>query len=167
MGGSGNDRLEGGIGNDSLTGGDGADTLAGGAGNDTLSGGLLSDTFEWKLADAGTRGTPAVDTVADFDAAAQASGGDVLDLRDLLSGENHNTATGNLANFLHFEKSGGDTKVHISSAGGFAGGFAAGAEDQTVVLSGVDLYAAAGVGVNATDQQIIQDLLTKGKLITD
>ena len=167
VGGSGNDRLEGGIGNDSLTGGDGADTLAGGAGNDTLSGGLLSDTFEWKLADAGTRGTPAVDTVTDFNAAAQASGGDVLDLRDLLSGENHNTATGNLANFLHFEKSGGDTKVHISSAGGFAGGFAAGAEDQTVVLSGVDLYAAAGVGVNATDQQIIQDLLTKGKLITD
>ncbi|MBK7017605.1 MAG: tandem-95 repeat protein [Sulfuritalea sp.] len=166
-GGAGDDRLEGGTDNDSLTGGDGADTLAGGAGNDTLTGGLLSDTFEWTLADPGERGTPAVDTVTDFDVAAQASGGDVLDLRDLLSGENHNTGTGNLANFLHFEKDGADTKVHVSSTGGFAGGFAAGAEDQTVVLTGVDLYAAAGLGTNATDQQIIQDLLTKGKLITD
>lgn len=165
IGGSGDDRLEGGADNDSLTGGDGEDTLAGGAGNDTLTGGLLSDTFEWTLADPGERGTPAVDTVTDFDAAAQASGGDVLDLRDLLSGENHNTGTGNLANFLHFEKDGSDTKVHISSTGGFAGGFATGAEDQTVVLQGVDLYAS--VGVNATDQQIIQDLLNKGKLITD
>jgi Ca2+-binding RTX toxin-like protein len=166
-GGTGDDRLEGGADNDSLTGGDGEDTLAGGAGNDTLTGGLLSDTFEWTLADPGARGTPAVDVVTDFSVAAQASGGDVLDLRDLLSGENHNTATGNLANFLHFEKVGGDTKVHVSSTGGFAGGFAAGAEDQTVVLTGVDLYAAAGLGTNATDQQIIQDLLTKGKLITD
>jgi hypothetical protein len=34
-----------------------------------------------------------------------------------------------------------------------------------VILQGVDLYAS--VGVNATDQQIIQDLLNKGKLITD
>ena len=166
-GGTGDDRLEGGADNDSLTGGDGEDTLAGGAGNDTLTGVLLSDTFEWTLADPGARGTPAVDIVTDFSVAAQASGGDVLDLRDLLSGENHNTATGNLANFLHFEKVGGDTKVHVSSTGGFAGGFAAGAEDQTVVLTGVDLYAAAGLGTNATDQQIIQDLLTKGILITD
>ncbi|MBI5109772.1 MAG: tandem-95 repeat protein, partial [Rhodocyclales bacterium] len=164
-GGLGNDRLEAGAGNDSLTGGDGSDTLSGGAGNDTLTGGLLSDTFEWTLADAGAKGTPAVDTITDFNTAAAPSGGDVLDLRDLLSGENHSTATGNLANFLSFEKVGGDTKVHISSSGGFAGGFNSGAEDQTVVLQGVDLYAS--VGVNATDQQIIQDLLNKGKLITD
>ncbi|MCX7149576.1 MAG: type I secretion C-terminal target domain-containing protein, partial [Rhodocyclales bacterium] len=164
-GGLGSDRLEGGAGNDSLTGGDGADTLSGGAGNDTLTGGLLSDTFEWTLADAGAKGTPAVDTITDFNTAAAPSGGDVLDLRDLLSGENHATGTGNLANFLHFEKVGGDTKVHISSSGGFGGGFNSGAEDQTVVLQGVDLTAS--IGVNATDQQIIQDLLTKGKLITD
>jgi hypothetical protein len=164
-GGLGDDRLEGGAGNDSLSGGDGADTLSGGAGNDTLTGGLLSDTFEWTLADAGSRGTPAVDTITDFNTAAAPSGGDVLDLRDLLSGENHTTGTGNLANFLHFEKVGGDTKVHISSNGGFAGGYTTNAEDQTVVLQGVDLYAS--VGANATDQQIIQDLLNKGKLITD
>jgi Ca2+-binding RTX toxin-like protein len=164
-GGAGTDRLEGGAGNDTLTGGDGADTLSGGAGSDDLSGGLLSDTFEWTLADAGAKGAPAVDTITDFDAAAKASGGDVLDLRDLLSGENHDVATGNLANFLHFEKDGSNTNVHVSSIGGFGGGYTPTAEDQTVVLQGVDLYAI--VGANATDQQIIQDLLTKGKLITD
>ena len=164
-GGSGADRLEGGAGNDSLVGGDGMDTLSGGAGNDTMTGGLLSDTFEWTLADAGTRGSPAADRITDFGTAAAPSGGDVLDLRDLLSGENHDVATGNLANFLHFEPTGGGTKVHISSNGGFSAGFTAGAEDQTVLLEGIDLYAI--VGSNATDQQIIQDLLTKGKLITD
>jgi Ca2+-binding RTX toxin-like protein len=165
QGGTGADRLEGGAGADSLVGGDGADTLSGGAGNDTLAGGLLSDTFEWTLADVGSKGTPAVDTVTDFNTAAAASGGDVLDLRDLLQGENQGVGVGNLANFLHFEKDGGDTKVHISSTGGFGGGYTKSAEDQTVVLQGVNLYAF--VGSNATDQQIIQDLLTKGKLITD
>jgi hypothetical protein len=34
-----------------------------------------------------------------------------------------------------------------------------------VILQGVDLYAI--VGASATDQQIIQDLLSKSKLITD
>jgi Ca2+-binding RTX toxin-like protein len=175
-GSTGNDQLEGGAGDDILTGDGadtvtgGADTLSGGAGNDTMTGGLLSDTFEWVLADAGARGTPAVDTITDFDVAAGPTGavpaqGDVLDLRDLLSGENHAVATGNLSNFLHFELSGADTKVHISSTGAFGGGFSAALEDQTVILTGVDVYSI--VGANATDQQIIQDLLTKGKLITD
>ncbi|MBI5897988.1 MAG: type I secretion C-terminal target domain-containing protein, partial [Rhodocyclales bacterium] len=166
-GGTGADRLEGGAGVDILTGGDGADTLAGGAGNDTLTGGLLSDTFEWTLADAGDRGTPAVDTISDFDTAAAGSGGDVLDLRDLLSGENHTVATGNLANFLHFEKDGADTKVHISSNGGFGGGYTTSAEDQTVILQGKDLYTDLGLAVTATDQAVIQKLLDNNKLITD
>ena len=165
---AGDDRLEGGEGDDALAGGSGADTLSGGEGDDTLSGGLgdlVSDTFEWTLADAGAKGAPAVDTITDFDAAAAPSGGDVLDLRDLLSGENEGVGIGNLASFLHFEKSGNDTMVHISSSGGFGSGYTPAAEDQTVVLQDVDLYAF--VGSNATDQQIIQDLLTKGKLITD
>ncbi|MBK9624604.1 MAG: calcium-binding protein [Rhodocyclaceae bacterium] len=60
-----------GAGTDTLTGGDGTDTLSGGAGNDTLTGGLLSDTFEWTLGDVGARGTPAVDTITDFNPASQ------------------------------------------------------------------------------------------------
>ena len=75
----------------------------------------------------------------------------------------------NLSNYLHFEKSGSDTIVHISSNGGFAsdthtigGAFSTGSEDQKITLQNVDLT----VGFS-TDQQIIQDLLNKGKLITD
>ncbi|MCF8177341.1 MAG: tandem-95 repeat protein [Sulfuritalea sp.] len=157
--------LLGGAGDDVITGGMGGDLIAGGAGNDTLSGGLndlVSDTFKWSLADKGAVGSPAVDTITDFATAAKASGGDVLDLRDLLQGENQTSGTGNLADFLHFEKTGSDTKVHISSSGGFNSGYTFAAEDQTVLLQGVDL-----IGVNTTDAQIIQDLLTKGKLITD
>ncbi|MDZ4251553.1 MAG: Ig-like domain-containing protein, partial [Sulfuritalea sp.] len=160
MGTAGDDVLLGGSGDDQLSAGLGSDLIVGGAGDDLLSGGLLdlaSDTFRWSLTDAGTGGSPAVDTITDFDTASQASGGDVLDLRDLLSGEN----SGNLADYLHFEKVGSDTVLHIKSAG------AAGSEDQTVLLQGVDLYAAAGVGIGAPDQDIINDLLTKGKLITD
>jgi VCBS repeat-containing protein len=164
---TGDDVLLGGVTNEIITGDAGNDVISGGGGNDTLTGGLGSDIFQWSLADKGTSGTPAQDRVTDFSAAPAASGGDVLDLRDLLQGEN----SGNLANFLHFEKSGTDTIVHISSAGGFAAdphnvgapsSTVTGAEDQKILLSGVDL-----IGTLTTDQQVIQDLLTKGKLNTD
>jgi len=161
-GGDGADLLEGGAGTDTLSGGIGDDTIAGGAGSDFLTGGSGSDVFEWTLADAGVKGVPAVDTVTDFSPLAKASGGDVLDLRDLLSSENHDVGTGNLANYLHFELVGADTKVHISSNGGFSAGYAPNQENQTIVLQGVDLTAGF-----SNDQQIIQDMLNKGKLITD
>lgn len=157
IGTAGDDVLLGGSASDSISGGAGNDVISGGAGDDWLTGGLGSDTFRWSLADKGTAGSPAVDTITDFDTATQASGGDVLDLRDLLQGE----TAGSLADYLHFEKVGSDTLVHIKSAGALGG------EDQTVVLLGVDLYAAAGVGVGAPDQDIINDLVAKGKLITD
>ena len=113
------------------------------------------------------------DTITDFNLGARSAGGDVLDLRDLLVGETAGTLLGqdNLANFLHFEKSGADTIVHISSTGGFSSDPHAvgapsatvlGAVDQRIVLSGVDM-----IGVYTTDQQVIQDLLTRGKLNTD
>ena len=117
-GGDGNDKIFGGAGNDIINGGLGADLISGGAGNDTLTGGGAGvDVFKWELADAGTKGTPATDTITDFDPASMALGGDVLDLRDLLSGENHTVGTGNLASYLHFELSGGNTVVHVSSTG--------------------------------------------------
>jgi Ca2+-binding RTX toxin-like protein len=172
-GGSGDDRLDGGAGNDTINGGAGRDLIIGGQGNDTLTGGLGSDVFQWKLGDGGTAGSPAVDTITDFGTATRAAGGDVLDLRDLLVGERAGTILGqdNLANFLHFEKSGADTIVHISTTGGFSSDPHAvgspsstvlGAADQKIVLSGVDM-----IGVYTTDQQVIQDLLSKGKLNTD
>jgi VCBS repeat-containing protein len=158
----GNDSLVGGTGNDVLDGGDGNDTLAGGAGNDTLTGGIGSDVFEWTLADIGPKGAPAVDAVTDFDPALPGAGGDLLDLRDLLVGEH---GVDNLHNYLHFELTNtGDTIVHISAIGEFAGGFDSSKTVQQIRLEGVDLFANATFN---TDQQIIQDLLTKGKLITD
>lgn len=163
------DVINGGGGNDVINGGAGADTISGGAGNDTLTGGLGSDTFKWTLGDTGVAGKPAVDAITDFNKAAAGSatdGGDILDLRDLLQGESHTgTAVGNLNNYLHFEKSGSDTVIHISSSGGYVGGnFAAGATDQKIVLQGVDLTNS---GALTNDTQIIQDLLTKGKLSAD
>ncbi|RYY94484.1 MAG: type I secretion C-terminal target domain-containing protein [Comamonadaceae bacterium] len=63
---------------------------------------------------------------------------------------------------MHFEKAGADTVLHVSSVGDFSGGYSATREVQTIVLQGVDL-----IGTMNTDQQIIQDLLTKGRLLTD
>jgi Ca2+-binding RTX toxin-like protein len=162
LGGTGADTIYGGTGNDSIDGGDGNDLIIGGAGNDTMIGGLGSDTFKWALADAGIKGTPAADTINGFDVAPVASGGDVLDLRDLLTGENHTVATGNLSSFLHFEKSGANTVIHVSSNGEYAAGFNAAKDVQTITLTGVDL-----VGTSTTDQQVIQSLLNNNKLITD
>ena len=98
----------------------------------------------------------------------------MLDLRDLLQGESvgASNGAGNLANYLHFEVSGGNTIVHISHTGGFTadshsvgGSYTSGAETQQIVLSGVNLqslYSGA-----TTDQQIITQLLNNNKLITD
>jgi surface adhesion protein len=164
-GGSGSDILWGGAGNDVLNGGDGADTLRGGAGNDQLTGGLGADVFVWHFADKGAGNAPAGDTIADFNTAAKAAGGDVLDLRDLLQGE---TTSATLDRYLDFAVSGGTTEIRISSAGGFVNGtYAAAAEDQRITLTGVDIRSALGLSAGASDSQIISELINRGKLLTD
>ena len=167
-GGAGADTLRGEAGNDSLIGGAGFDILIGGAGNDTLTGGVggldtTADTFKWELADKGAVGIPANDVVSDFNPAAFGLGGDVLDLRDILTGENHvGLDAGNLASFIHFEQIGLNTVLHLSSAGAYAAGFDAAKDVQVITLQNVDLVTGF-----ANDQAIIADLLTKQKLITD
>jgi len=164
IGTDGADVIHGGDGDDIIRGGSGNDLIGGDGGDDVLTGGLGADVFEWTLGDGGTAGSPTFDQITDFDTRSVATGGDALDLRDLLQGESHTgTNPGNLGNFLHFEQSNGNTIVHVSSNGGFSGGYAAGQEDATIVLNNVDLFA----GGLANDQQVITDLLTKGKLITD
>uniref|UniRef100_UPI0006534626 Calx-beta domain-containing protein n=1 Tax=Caenimonas sp. SL110 TaxID=1450524 RepID=UPI0006534626 len=162
-GGDGNDSLVGGAGNDSLIGGLGSDTLVGGAGNDTMTGtggNGVADVFSWSLADRGSNGAPRIDTVTDFDTVA---GSDKLDLRDLLAGDTSSyLPTGNLTFFMHFDLSGGDTRVHVSTTGGFANGYTAAREDQTIILQGVDLVTGT-----TSDQQIIQNLLANNKILTD
>ena len=171
-------RLTGNDGNNALSGLDGNDRLIGGMDNDLLSGGLGNDIFEWNLADKGTAGSPAVDTISDFVYTGNATGTvartDALDLRDLLVGEASTELVtgatpniGNLLNYLDININGADTEIRISSAGGFSGGtYNASAEDQRIVLTGVNLYTATGaVAGNETD--LIQRLLANGSLVVD
>ena len=142
------DILSGYAGNDTLNGGDGNDVLMGGAGTDVLNGGAGADVLRWSLGETGT------DTVQSFGTVA---GSDILDLRDMLVGEMHiGNNAGNLANYLHFTTTGGTTTLTVNAD-------AVGGVEQTIVFQGTDL----SVGGLTTDQLIIQDLLNKGKLITD
>ncbi len=169
-GGAGNDTLDGGTGNDSLYGGDGADLLIGGAGNDYLNGGLGADTFQWSFGDKGTLSSVAVDRIQAFDTNPAASGGDILDLRDLLQGESQTADS--LDNYLHFNYSSstGNTTLYISATGAFSDGNSVSDNPvnvtsndvQQIVFNGVDLTSGF-----STDQQLIQDLINNGKLKTD
>ncbi|HRA81997.1 MAG TPA: type I secretion C-terminal target domain-containing protein, partial [Thauera sp.] len=168
-GGADNDTVRGGTGNDWLYGGQGADTLygeagndvvIGGAGNDVLYGGAGADVFKWSLGDQGSTAAPAVDVVKDF----TPSQGDVLDLRDLLIGEAHQgLEAGNLADYLSFDYvpgaggATGTTVIAVKTLGADMSG-----PDQIIRLESVDL-----LGGVSDDQQIIQNLLASGKLITD
>ncbi|WP_235582373.1 S-layer family protein, partial [Rhizobacter sp. Root16D2] len=174
------DKLIGGDGNDSMNGGAADDTLIGGKGNDLLTGGAGHDVFQWKFADQGTTAAPARDVITDFDNANNS--GDVLDLRDLLVGESHtangvttatnigtNNATaitvdhGNLSNYLHFSVVGGNTVVEVSTNGGFTNGtYNAGAVNQVITISNLNL-----VGTFVNDNQVLDDLLKRGKLVVD
>jgi Ca2+-binding RTX toxin-like protein len=153
---------------DSLSGGGGSDTLVGGQGNDILVGGSAADTFKWLSGDQGTSGSPASDTVSDFDASLQ-KGTDVLDFRDLLQGElaGAKKTAGNLAGYLHFsyDAAHSQTVIEIKANGGFTSqstsGPVGGAE-QVVYLSGANL-----VGAKATQDAVIEALLSKDKLVTD
>ena len=85
----------------------------------------------------------------------------MLDLRDLLPNANHDgSSTGNISNYIHFNLSGTDTVIHISTTGGFSSGYTASAEDETIILKGVDLTAAG----SQNDLQIIHQLLANGQL---
>jgi hypothetical protein len=159
-GNAGNDLLIGGAGIDTLNGGDGIDELRGGVGNDMLDGGNGNDILVGGMGNDALAGDAAVDTVALFSTAQ----GDQLDLRDLLQGETlDGGAIGNLSSYLFVERTGANTTIHISSNGGFTSGYNSGAEDQTIVLTGVDLTSASTL----TSQQVIQDLLNNNRLSID
>jgi len=135
-----------------------------GSGNHAVAGTVGADVFKWTLDSHGSAGAPATDTISNF-----TTTNDALDLRDLLVGENHAAGIGNLANYVNVTTStnGGvtSTEVRISHSGGFTNGtYVAGAEDQHVTLTGVNLFSVYG---DATSSALLQHLLTNGKLITD
>ncbi|MBI3713650.1 MAG: type I secretion C-terminal target domain-containing protein, partial [Burkholderiales bacterium] len=167
-GGSNNDWIDGGVGNDTISGGSGNDVLIGGQGNDNLTGGAGADTFKWSLSDNGTTASPAVDTVTDFGTAAYTSGGDRLDLRDLLTGESAAT----LDKFVHFnyDSATGNTTIYISVTGAFTAGNGVATNPTNVTNNDVQQIVLSGVNLTSgftTDLQVINDLIAKGKLITD
>ncbi|MGE3295916.1 MAG: type I secretion C-terminal target domain-containing protein [Porticoccaceae bacterium] len=126
----GHDVLDGGAGNDTIFGQEGNDRITGGLGDDLLSGGSGNDTFVWNAGETGT------DTITGFTV-----GGDVLDLSELLQGEE----SADLSGYLSIA---GDT-LQIDADGG--GNF--GAPDQAIVLQGV-----------TTD---LNTLVSSGSLVTD
>jgi Ca2+-binding RTX toxin-like protein len=177
-GGAGNDILIGGAGNDKLNGGDGNDILVGGSGNDTLSGGLGADVFKWSLGD---QNASAVDHVTDFNTATIATGGEVLDLRDLLQGEHsgavmHGTAlSGSLDQFLKFEMSGSTLVLDVMHDA-----VNSNAVTQKIVLdniTGSTLDAAKAslahaidstfTGTSINDAELLKKLVDTGHLKTD
>ncbi len=159
----GNDILRGGAGNDVIIGAAGNDIIIGGKGNDTLSGGSGNDTFIWEEEDEGSPGSPATDTIMDFNKLPVSGGGDILKLGGMLQGEAaRGNTVGNLTDYMHFVTSGSDTILYISTTGGFSGGFAMGAVDQQITFTGVDL-----IGEFTTDEEVIAQLLSNGNLIVD
>ena len=165
-GGAGNDALYGHAGDDVLIGGAGSDLLVGGAGNDRMTGGAGSDVFRWHLADRAD-GSVSVDTITDFSTRPLSSGGDVLDLRDLLQGENLANVSGNIADYLRVESfgsgAGAGTRIDISSHGGFNTGTAS--IDQQIILEKANLTGLSAAG--ASQQQVILDLIAQGRLLVD
>ncbi|WMW79455.1 Calx-beta domain-containing protein [Undibacterium cyanobacteriorum] len=165
-GGANNDWMSGGAGNDTLVGNGGNDVLIGGQGSDSLTGSAGADTFKWSLNDNGTNAAQAIDTISDFATGTYASGGDRLDLRDLLSGESAAT----LDKFIHFSWNGTNTTAFISATGAFTAGHAVGGTFTDVTNNSVQQIVFAGVNLTSgftTDLQVINDLISKGKLVTD
>jgi len=154
----GNDTLYGDEGNDVLYGGAGDDILVGGQGNDTLIGGTGNDTFRWLDGDAGTVALPAEDVIRDFGlGGADPNGRDVLDLRDLLTGEENSS---DLGQYLNFAFNGTDTVLKVSTTGGLDA--SGNGYNQLITLEGVNLVNGA------TDQhQLALDLIAAGKLQID
>ena len=120
-GNGGNDFLFGGAGDDILVGGTGSDVLYGQTGSDTLTGGIggpdaTSDRFVFQRGDVGH----GVDTITDFTVGTQASGGDVLDISDLLAGAGITSAqfVGHESDYLVVTTAGANTTIAFDANGG-------------------------------------------------
>jgi hypothetical protein len=152
-----------GSGNDTLNGGKGNDVLVGGKGDDTLIGGEGDDIFLWLKGDQGTTAAPAKDVINDFGkGGSDVNGNDVLDLHDLLQGEEKSS---DLSQFLNFSKSGADTVLKVSTDGNL--GATGSNYDQLITFKGVDLTAGHSLTTTADQNALIKELIDQGKLKID
>lgn len=125
-----------------------------------------TEVFQWHLAEPQASGAR-IDTIHGFDTAARHAGGDVLDLRDLLSGSADVALPGQievdkLLAHLDFDTQSqpGSTVIHVSASGGSG-------DQQHIVLANVDLRASLGLDAQASDHQLIAELMQRGKLLVD
>ena len=146
--GTAHETLDGRGGDDKLLGDEGDDILIGGSGNDILTGGNDGDHYIWHVGDDGTVDAPAEDIITDFQVG---SGGDVLDLSDLLVDEENN----DLSDHLHFDFSGSDTIVEVTPD-------TDGSVTQRITLQNTDLSS-----LGSSDSDIITGLLNNGNLQVD
>ncbi|MFB2862510.1 DUF5801 repeats-in-toxin domain-containing protein [Aeromonas sp. MdU4] len=142
--------LSGLAGNDILIGGGGDDMLIGGTGSDTMTGGTGKDTFKWSASDAG--GT---DVIKDF---TTGTGGDVLDISELLSGEHADKTS--LDAYLTFASGPGTGKSTLTID---LDGSGSGSATHVIQFDNIDLT----LGGSRNDQTIIEDLLNQGNLKVD
>jgi VCBS repeat-containing protein len=140
--------VEGDNADNNLLGSAGDDVIFGRQGSDTATGGAGSDTYVWVDGDQSSAEVP-VDVISDFQ---RGTDGDLLDLRDLLQGEN----VANVTDYLQFESDGTDTVVSIDSQGN-----AGASVDQQIVLEGIDLTLLGN------NQAIANQLLGDGNLHID
>jgi Ca2+-binding RTX toxin-like protein len=104
---------------DTIAGNSGNDILTGGAGDDILTGGSGSDTFKFS-----TVATNGKDAITDFTIGSTGSGGDVLDIAELLSGAGKTSSdfTGNPGGYLYFQSAGATTTEVVFDADGSGSG---------------------------------------------
>lgn len=117
--------------------------------DDVLIGGAGSDTFKWTLA---TQGGD--DTVMDFNA----SEGDVVDIADLLQGEE----TGSLTEYISVTESPEGTLIELTPMGDGS------SATQSIMLDGVS-FADLGIDTSTmtTDEAIINHLVDSGHINID
>ncbi|WP_417511890.1 retention module-containing protein [Methylophaga sp.] len=153
-GGSGDDILVGGDGEHILLGGEGDDTLVGGGGNDILTGGEGADLFIWNSGDQGSAASPTADVVTDFNG----SEGDVLDLSDILQGEESNDIT----DYISVAEQGNDVVLSLTPEGD------GGDMTQTITLQNTSIDQLVGSDASGmSNADIINSLITSGQIQVD
>lgn len=148
-------------GSGTLTGSAEGDVLSGGAGDQAMTGGTGADVFQWNLGDEDSDADPdngiqpgSIDTITDFNQSAggayNATEGDVLDLSDLLVGEDTSDLV-DLANYITVNDNGVDTTLSIDVDG--SDDFVT--PDQEIVLTGVTGVTLESLVV--TDGTVVAD----------